>query len=69
MPACYIAAAEYDPLRDEGEHYAARLAQAGVAVHCERLPGMVHACLHLLGTAPASRVVLSRTAARVATAI
>jgi len=30
---------------------------------------MVHACLHLLGTARASRVVLSRSAARVATAI
>ena len=31
------------------------LAQAGVAVQAVRLPGMVHACMHMLGLAPASR--------------
>lgn len=69
LPPATVLVCTYDPLRDEGEQYAARLAQAGVAVHCERLPGMVHACLHLLGTAPASRVLLARSAALLAAAI
>lgn len=69
LPPATVLVCAYDPLRDEGEQYAARLAQAGVAVHCERLPGMVHACLHLLGTAPASRVLLTRSAALLAAAI
>lgn len=63
LPPASVLVCQYDPLRDEGEHYAARLRQAGVAVHCERLPGMVHACLHLLGAAPAARLVLTRSAA------
>lgn len=63
LPPATILVCEYDPLRDEGEQYAQRLQQAGVPVHCERLPGMVHACLHLMGTAPAARVLLERSAA------
>lgn len=66
LPPATVLVCAYDPLRDEGEQYAARLEQAGVAVHCERLPGMVHACLHLLGTAPASRMLLERSAALLA---
>ncbi|WP_274851892.1 alpha/beta hydrolase [Serratia marcescens] len=42
-------------LRDEAEQYAQRLREAGVAVRCERLPGMVHACIHMLGLTPAAR--------------
>ncbi len=68
LPPATVLVCEYDPLRDEGEQYAARLAQAGVAVHCERVPGMVHACLHLLGTAPAARGLLDRSAALLAEA-
>lgn len=40
-PAC-IALAEYDPLVDEGQSYAARLAEAGVATQLTTYPGMVH---------------------------
>lgn len=62
LPPASVLVCEYDPLRDEGEDYAARLQQAGVAVRCERLPGMIHACLHLLGVAPAARRLLERSA-------
>lgn len=69
LPPATVLVCDYDPLRDEGEQYAARLAQAGVAVRCERLPGMIHACLHLLGAAPAARVLLDRSAALLAEAM
>ena len=62
LPPCTVLVCEYDPLRDEGEEYATRLEEAGVQVQCERLPGMVHACLHLFGIAPAARVLVDRSA-------
>jgi acetyl esterase len=45
LPPAFITAAHFDPLRDDGRQYAARLASAGVEVWFREEPQMVHAWL------------------------
>jgi acetyl esterase len=42
LPRTLVVTAEHDPLRDEGEELARRLAEEGVAVTATRYLGQVH---------------------------
>lgn len=55
LPPALVTTAEFDPLRDEGEAYAARLAEAGVPVTQRRFEGHVHGSSAMTGLVPSAR--------------
>lgn len=59
MPPTFIATAQFDPLRDQGEAFAELLVEAGVQVISNRYPGTIHG---FFGSKNALRQCISDTA-------
>ena len=60
-PALVITA-EYDPLRDEGEAYAAKLQAAGVDAKASRYDGVIHGFFSMGDLVPEGKAAIDEAA-------
>jgi acetyl esterase len=62
LPPAMVITGECDPLRDQGEAYAAKLRSAGVEVVHKRYEGMIHPFVSLAGIVDGGRVAIAESA-------
>jgi acetyl esterase/lipase len=65
LPPALIHTAQYDPLRDEGAHYADALVRAGVVVRHRQHPGMIHHFYGLAAVIPHAAGALAEIGAEI----
>jgi acetyl esterase len=65
----FIITGELDPLRDEGEAYAARLRESGVAVDVRRYDGMIHGFFQMGAVTPVADAAVSDAASHLRAAL
>jgi acetyl esterase len=58
MPPAFVITAECDPLRDDGELYAKKLSELGIAASAKRYPGMFHGFMAFPSQLPEAREAL-----------
>src|SRR5580698_1514860 len=69
LPPAFVMTAEYDPLRDEGEAYAARLREEGVATVMKRYDGVTHGFFGMPTFLEKSRIAIAEASAALRAAI
>jgi acetyl esterase len=69
MPPTYLVTAGFDPIRDEGEMYARRLAAAGVTVVLRRHPDLVHGFVNMIGLGSRCREAVAEAAGALRTGL
>jgi acetyl esterase len=69
LAPAHVVTAGFDPLRDEGESYARRLADAGCEVDLRRHADQIHGFLNIVGAGRSSRAAVLEIAGRLRAAL
>lgn len=69
LARAYVVTAGFDPLRDEGEAFARKLAEAGVEVELKRFPDQIHGFFNIVGVGRSSRAACAEIAAKLKAAL